>query len=193
MKTVRILKLFLAVFLVPVLFSCEKEDPSVNFDVTTIDMEPGGGYHTVSLRTNYDWTATTSDLWLEVFPTSGKKGTVTLTIKAVANDKGRSRRGRLNISCRELTRAVNVIQPPVLPQSLIVKHGNGSYTAPYLTGSSVTGIVKWGDGAEETYIGGLKHTYSSAGNHTLEINAAGANSFKVPSLVGVTEIDFLDF
>ena len=57
----------------------------------------------------------------------------------------------------------------------------------------MVGIVKWGDGSEETYSSSLKHTYSSAGNHTVEINAAGAYGFKLASVAGVSEIDFAEF
>ncbi len=193
MKTIRILMMGLMVLLTPALLSCEREEPSVNFDVATLDMKAAGGSQTVNLTTNYDWTATTSDPWLQVSPASGKKGTASLTVRADANDRSTLRRGSVTITCRDLTRSISVNQQPDLPQSLVIKHGNASFKAPSFTGSGMTGTVLWGDGAEETYRSGLIHTYASAGNYSVEIKTAGAYSFKVESVAGVTEIDFLNF
>ena len=82
MKQIRRLITGLAVLLAPVLISCEQEDPSIDFDTTTIEMKADGGSQSVSLTTNYDWSATASDSWLQVSPASGKKGTAVLTIRA---------------------------------------------------------------------------------------------------------------
>ena len=183
----------LAVLLAPVLISCEQEEPSVKFDVTTIDLKSSGGSQSFSITTNYDWSATTSDPWLQVSPTSGKKGMATLTVSADANDRGTLRKGSVTIACRDITRSLTVNQQPDLPQTLVIKHGNASFKAPVFTGSSVSGTIFWGDGSEETYSNGRTHTYASAGNYSVEIKAAGAYSFKVESVAGVSEIDFLNF
>lgn len=185
----------LAAVLLPLFLACQREDPEVSFSVTTVDMPNSGGSQTVSLTTNYDWTATTSDPWLQVTPASGKKGSASLTLRADANDKSTTRKATVTITCRDLVRGVTVTQMPSLTQSLIIKHKNGSFKAPALTGSSVTGIVNWGDGVEEAWRNGLDHAYSagSAGNYTVEVKASGAYSFKLESVAGVTEIDFQGF
>ena len=193
MKPIRILLLFLTVYLTPVLLSCEREEPSVDLSVTTLDVQSDGGSQTVSLTTNYDWTATASDPWIQVSPTSGKKGMTNLNLRIEANDKSTSRKGSVTINCRDLTRAVTILQQPTLSQSLIIKHGNDTFAVPSLTGSSVSGRVKWGDGTEEFWRKGLTHTYSSPGTFVLEISIAGAISFKVESLARVAEIDFQKF
>lgn len=193
MKPIRILMLCLPVLLASVLVSCQTEDPSIEFDVTSLDMKSAGGSQTVSITTNYDWTATSSDPWLQVSPSSGKKGAASLTIRADVNDRSTARKGSVTITCRDLTRSVTVTQQPDLPQSLLIKHGNDSFKVPVFTGSSVSGTVLWGDGAEETYRSGLSHKYASAGSYTMEIKSAGAISFKVESVAGVTEIDFQKF
>ena len=193
MKPIRILLLFLTVSLTPVLLSCEREEPSVDLSVTTLDVQSDGGSQTVSLTTNYDWTATASDPWIQVSPTSGKKGMTNLNLRIEANDKSTSRKGSVTINCRDLTRAVTILQQPTLSQSLIIKHGNDTFAVPSLTGSSVSGRVKWGDGTEEFWRKGLTHTYSSPGTFVLEISIAGAISFKVESLARVAEIDFQKF
>lgn len=193
MKPIRILMICLTVLLTPVLLSCDREEPSVDFSVASLTLKAAGGSETVSLTTNYPWTATASDPWIQVSPTSGKKGTTSLSIRVDANDKSTTRKGSVTINCHDLTRAVTITQQPDLPQQLIIKHGNASFAAPVFTGSSVTGTVKWGDGAEDTWRKGLTHTYSSAGTYMVETFTAGAISFKVESLSNVAEIDFLKF
>ena len=183
----------LAAVLLPLFLACQREDPEVSFSVTTVDMPYSGGSQTVSLTTNYDWTATTSDPWLQVTPASGKKGSASLTLRADANDKGTSRKATVTITCRDLTRGVTVTQMPNFTQSLVIKHTNASFPVPSFTGSSLSGVVKWGDGTEEKYSSSLTHTYAAAGNHTVEIDLSGAYSFKLASVAGVTEIDFQGF
>ena len=175
------------------LMACEREDPSVNFDNTKVEFPSQGGSQTVSVTTNYAWTATTSDPWLSVSPSSGDKGSATITVKAQANDRTTARKGSVTITCRDLTRSITVSQLPALDQSLVIKHTLGSFVLPTFTGSSMVGQVNWGDGAEETYSNGLKHDYASAGSHTVEIKTAGAYSFKLESVAGVTELDFGNF
>jgi len=194
MKKMRILLLTAALCLVSFLASCEREDPSVSFDITTVEMSEEGGTQTVSLTTNYDWTATTSDPWLTVSQSSGKKGTVNLTLKAAANDKGSARKATMTVTCRSISRGVSVTQLPKLGQSLVIRHTAASFTVPVLTGSSMAGKVNWGDGQPEViYKSGLKHDYASAGSYTVEIKSAGAYSFKLESIAGVSEVDFLNF
>ena len=193
MKQIRLLIIAMAVVLLPGLCACEREDPSIGFDNKSLEMPEAGGTQTVVLTVNYPWTATTSDPWLQVSPAKGEKGTVTLSIKAEANDKGSSRKANVTVSCRDISRGVSVTQLPHLAQRLVIKHSNASFTVPSLTGSSLVGKVNWGDGQEETYKSGLKHDYASAGNHSVEIKTAGAISFKLESAAGVSELDFLNF
>ncbi|MBR5018809.1 MAG: BACON domain-containing protein [Bacteroidales bacterium] len=193
MRTIRILALCLAAFLLPFLTACEREDPSITFDNTSLEMLAAGGSQSVSLTTNYDWTATASDPWIQVSPSSGSKGTTTLNIRVDASDKSTARKGAVNVTCRELVRGITINQLPSLSQTLVIKHTNPTFRVPSFTGSSLSGMVKWGDGLEEKYSSTLTHTYTSAGSHTVEINASGAYSFKLESIAGVTEIDFLQF
>ena len=193
MKPIRLLTIALCVGLFTVLAACEREEPSVEFNLATLDMPGEGGSQTVSLTANYDWTAKSSDPWLQVSPTSGKKGTATLTIQVAANDKATLRKGTVSVVIKDFSRGITVSQLPNLDQTLRILHTNNSFTVPSMTGSSLAGKVNWGDGAEETYKVGLKHDYSSAGNHALVIKTAGAYSFKLESIAGVTEIDLQSF
>lgn len=193
MRRNQIIQFCLAAFLLPLFLACQREDPEVTFNVATVDMPYSGGSQTVSLTTNYDWTATTSDPWLQVSPSSGKKGVASLTLRAEANDKSTTRKATVTVTCRDLIRSVTVTQMPSLSQTLVIKHANASFQAPSFTGSSLSAIVKWGDGTEEKYSSSLTHSYSTTGSHMVEINLAGAYSFTLASVAGVSEIDFLAF
>lgn len=193
MRRNQIIQFCLAAFLLPLFLACQREDPEVTFNVATVDMPYSGGSQTVSLTTNYDWTATTSDPWLQVSPSSGKKGVASLTLRAEANDKSTTRKATVTVTCRDLIRSVTVTQMPSLSQTLVIKHANASFQAPSFTGSSLSAIVKWGDGTEEKYSSSLTHSYSITGSHMVEINLAGAYSFTLASVAGVSEIDFLAF
>ncbi|MBQ6299448.1 MAG: BACON domain-containing protein [Bacteroidales bacterium] len=191
MKQIRILILSLAAVLG--MMACEREDPSVDFDNTKVEFPSQGGTKSVSVTTNYSWTATASDPWLSVSPASGDKGNANITVTAQANDRSTSRKGSVTITCRDLTRSITVTQLPSFDQVLVIKHTLGDFVLPSFTGSSMAGQVNWGDGAEETYSSGLKHSYTTAGSHTVEIKTAGAFSFKLESVAGVTELDFGNF
>lgn len=184
---------FLSLLLLPMLLSCHREDPVITFDKDRITLEEGGGSMTVSLTTNYAWTAAASDPWIHVSPEKGEKGTASLTIRADASDRSTLRRGSVSVTSRDLVRSVTVEQLPMLDQTLVIRHGNDVFTLPSLAGSSVSGTVDWGDGKKETWSRNLKHSYDVSGNHTVEIRSSGAYSFQLGSVAGVTEVDFRDF
>ena len=100
----------------------------------------------------------------------------------------------MTVTLKDFSRSIAISQLPNLDQKLRIIHTNASFTVPSMTGSSLAGKVDWGDGVIETYKAGLRHDYSvGAGGHTLLINTAGAYSFKLESVAGVSEIDFQEF
>jgi hypothetical protein len=193
MRKLHTLTLVLAACLLPVLFACEREEPSIALDNTSLELPETGGSLTLSVTTNYDWTASTSDPWLRVSPTSGKKGQFTLTIQADANDKSTLRKATLTVNCRDLDRRLSVTQLPKMDQQLQVSYTTSHITVPLLVGSSLAGKINWGDGVEETYKAGLTHDYSTAGNHAIAIKCAGAVTLTIESLDGVTSVDLQQF
>ena len=192
MRKLHTLTLVLAACLLPVLFACEREEPSIALDNTSLVLPENGGSVTLNVTTNYDWTATSSDPWLQVSPTSGKKGQFTLTIQADANDKPTLRKATLTVNCRDLDRRLSVTQLPKMDQQMQITHSNDAMTA-LLVGSTLAGKINWGDGVEETYKAGLTHDYSTAGNHTMVIKCAGAITMTIESLDGVTSVDLQQF
>ena len=69
-----------------------------------------GGSAQLTFKTNGDWTATSSDSWIKVSQTSGKAGTVTLTISASDNDSYDDRKGTVTISSGSVSKTINVSQ-----------------------------------------------------------------------------------
>lgn len=193
MKAIRLLTIALCLGLFAVLSACDREDPSADFNPASLELPGEGGSQTVTLTANYDWTAKASDPWFQVTPASGKKGTVTLTIQASANDKASLRKGNVSVTLKDFTRSLPVSQLPNLDQALTIQHSGSSFTVPMMTGSTLSGKVNWGDGKEETYKVGLSHDYASSDSHTVLIKSAGAYSFKLESVAGVSEIDLQNF
>ena len=183
----------LALFSTSVLVSCNPEEPSIISDATSFESPSNGGSQSVSMTTNYEWTAKTSDPWLTVSPASGAKGTASFTIRAEANNSGAVRKGGVTVTCSTLNKSITVTQKPNMNQALIIKHTNSSFRVPSIKGNGFSGIVNWGDGAEENYSSSLSHTYSSSGSHILTIKSVGGTAFDLESIAGISEIDMGDF
>ena len=69
-----------------------------------------GGSAQLTFKSNGDWTATSSESWIKVSQTSGKAGTVTLTISASDNDSYDDRKGTVTISSGSVSKTINVSQ-----------------------------------------------------------------------------------
>ena len=69
-----------------------------------------GGSAQLTFKTNADWTAKSSDSWIKVSQTSGKAGTITLTISAEDNDGYDDRKGTVTISSGSVSKTINVSQ-----------------------------------------------------------------------------------
>ena len=69
-----------------------------------------GGSAQLTFKTNADWTAKSSDSWIKVSQTSGKAGTITLTISAEDNDGYDDRKGTVTISSGSVSKTIDVSQ-----------------------------------------------------------------------------------
>ena len=165
----------------------------LSIDVTSAEILSEGGSKTVNVTANYTWTARASDPWIHVSPETGDKGTRSVTVTVDANDKSTTRKGSVSFSMEGASRSYMVTQAARFGQQLVIKHTLSSFTAPFISGSGMSALVKWGDGKEDIYNAALKHDYGSAGSYYIEISSAGANSFNIESVAGITEIDFLNF
>ena len=194
MKAIRTIILLAAVALTPALFSCTPEEPVIDFpDANSVSIAAEGGSQSVGFSTNYDWEASASDAWIQVSPSSGKKGNASVTISVGANDTGKERKGNVSIKSSTLNRTISVTQAANLTQTLVIRHGNDSFAIPVFSGSGIMGKVNWGDGSEEAISTSLNHVYSSSGSHTVTFRMNGGTGFDLSSIVGITEIDATEF
>lgn len=172
--------------------SCEKEDPEMTLSTGQISMLAEGGSASVSVTTNYKWTAT-ADPWITIRPSSGDKGSTTISVTIAANTGSSIRKGAINFACQELTRSVSVTQAQPLNQRLTITHNLSTFVVPTLTGNGLTGRVDFGEGEKQNYAAGLKWNYAAAGTHKVVIESAGGTSFAMESVAGISAIDMSAF
>lgn len=121
------------------LHSCSNgEDAS---ELVTLNISPyqlkiplAGGDQSVSIYSGKSWTASTSDEWIEVYPTSGEAGTSKLNIKIKENDYANQRQGKITVQAGKTTKDIIVSQEPqkglLLPASFHQSDYEGEIVAP---------------------------------------------------------------
>jgi hypothetical protein len=83
--------------------------PTLTVSPGTVDFAAGGGSQRMTIQSNTDWTAVSSDAWAGVSPASGSgNGTVSMT--AAANTGSSARTATVTVSGGGLTRTVTVTQ-----------------------------------------------------------------------------------
>ena len=174
------------------LASCQKEDPELSLSTGQASLPAEGGSVSVTVTTNYKWTAT-ADPWITLSPSSGDKGSTTVTLKVAANTGSSIRKGNATFSCEGLTRAVTVTQAQPLNQRLTITHSNARFVVPTINGNGLSGRVDFGEGEKQNYAVGLKWDYAAAGTHQVVIELAGGTSFAMESVAGVSAIDMSGF
>jgi len=90
------------------LLGCQKTI-EVSFDGTVQEIEAQGGSFDVMLKSNGEWTVSSSAEWLAVTPASGS-GNATLTLTADANTIGESRSAQITASTKDNTAVLTVTQ-----------------------------------------------------------------------------------
>ena len=110
MKTNRLIAALSAFLLLA--FSCEKE-PMLNVPgATSFEFTGDGESETIVFNVNCDWTATPSESWITVSPSSGKAsdGPVEISVKCAANPGSEERTGTVTITAESLTQVIKVRQ-----------------------------------------------------------------------------------
>ncbi len=96
-----------------VLSGCKKE-PSLSLSgPASLELSAGGGSSSASFTVNRDWTASTSDSWVSVSPSSGtaSDGPVTVTVTASPNTTYEDRTATVTIRAEGLSQSITVRQP----------------------------------------------------------------------------------
>lgn len=94
------------------LASCKKEPYLTLSGPASVELSADGGSGTISFTGNNEWTASSSDSWVTVSPSSGtaSDGPVTVTVKAAANTTYEDRSATVTIRSEGLTQSVTVRQ-----------------------------------------------------------------------------------
>lgn len=175
------------------LISCEKEEPQLALSIGMVEAPSDGFQQTFTVTSNRAWTASASDPWLSVSPTSGAKGETSVTVKVAANTGSSVRTGSVTFTCDEITRSVTVKQIQPFQQSLVFVHSNDIFYAPDMRGNGLSAEVDWGDGTVAAWRANAEHGYASSGTHTVTIKIAGATWFQTNDVTGISEIDLSGF
>ncbi len=100
--------------LVAVNFSCAKKtpepEPTLALSIGEWTSTNAGGTKEVRVTANRAWSASSTEPWCTVTPTSGSGGMVTLTITVAANTVTGSRQAAVSVAAGTLTRTITVIQ-----------------------------------------------------------------------------------
>lgn len=189
----RSLFLILGASLLCSLAACHREDPEIELDTASVAVLAEGGNATVSFTCNYKWSAQASEPWITVSPTSGGKGSQTVTIGLSPNTGNSVRSGSVDIRCDDMVRSIRITQARSFDQKLSLVFDGKTLQVPKFLGNGVSAEVDWGDGTKEIYSAGLEHTYGTSGSHAVTINLAGGTSFEIRNAAGITEIDLTGF
>lgn len=187
--------IFLLVIVAILSTSCtEKEAPAPQLEssITRIEAEADGGTFPAIITSNYEWTADGSAGWVHLSRTSGPEGSTGISITVDSNPDYIPRSAEVSIRSRDINKTISinqakkeeVIQPDnpgggkteTFADTLMISHYGGALSAPVILGTSVEGLVDWGDGCPVIpYSDDLVHDYTQ-GKYVLTLyfnNGAG--------------------
>ena len=188
MKRLILLFVFTACFV-----ACEQEDPELTLSSNQESVSADGGSVSVSVTSNYAWSAVPGASWITVSPLSGNPGTTTVVLQVAKNTEHANRIASVTFTCADLKRMFSVAQSQPMFQQLAIVHHAATFTVPFINGVGMNAVVDFGEGEKKSYEKGLTWTYSAAGSHRVVIDCAGAFSMSMENIAGVTEIDLSAF
>ena len=118
-------RLLSLILVIPLLICCNPQvNPKIDINgENTISLSDEGGSSTVTFTANTDWTASPSDNWLVVRPSSGKASDQPATI-TIASDKNTSQEARtatVTITAGSATQTITVTQEGALAPDVYAK------------------------------------------------------------------------
>lgn len=107
--------LLLGLYLLTTVYACSTDDdtPAPELEVSTesITLPADGAEKGMHIKTNVNWTITSSESWCTVSPSSGTgTGTIKLMIAATPNTTDDNRSALLTVTAGNLTKQINVMQ-----------------------------------------------------------------------------------
>ena len=93
--------------------ACQEESSLTVSSSSSINLGANGSSDIVSFTSNRDWTATASESWVSVYPSSGSasESAITVTVSAQANTTYEDRSATVTITADGLTQTIQVRQP----------------------------------------------------------------------------------
>lgn len=193
-KTIFGLMVLLAAFVAALAVSCELEVVlSLSESEFAVDFKDSK--ITVTVNSNYPWTAVSSQGWITLAVDSGEAGSKVLIAEIDQNDTDAERSGTITVTCKDIRKTITVRQAKdvTVYSILSIEHSCLNWTIPSFSGSSVSGTVDWGDGGSNPYSAGLSHSYTSPKDYTVNFRLAGAESVEIPEMEGISYVDFSQF
>lgn len=84
---------------------------------------------------------------------------------------------------------ISVSSPAKQPRmELVVGHSGATLGSPQWVGSNISGTIDWGDGSEEKYREGIKHSYEAEGEYKAMFDMQGPIGFKIKQLGEISSI-----
>lgn len=159
-------------------------------------LDAAAGTLNLPVNTNVDFEVTTSEDWIRQTTSTRALEERTLRFTFDANTGDAPREAQIRLTADGVEQTIRVYQAGRDGESRLgIVHTKQTFTIPFFSGSSTLlyGTVTWGDGSQEEYTEEASHTYQSGSTHTVTLEMAGADSFTLPDLVGITELDLSEF
>lgn len=139
------------IILLLVFSSCKNNDPVITPEIQVakeeITMSKESGTTNLAIKTNLSWTATSSETWCTLSPSSGEAGTTQIIVSVTANTTSADRSALITINVGSLTKQISLTQK--LTNFLILEHKNytsavegGDITVNILSGTAYTTTIK---------------------------------------------------
>ncbi len=114
---------FWLILLLTALYSCSSSDPEVQPELIVakeeLTLAKGSGTTMLAIKTNVNWTATSSQSWCTLSPSSGEAGTKQITVAATENTTNDTREAVITVTAGSLSKQIKVTQE--LTNLLVVK------------------------------------------------------------------------
>lgn len=168
-----------------------KNEYTLEADATSLELEVTMNVNELKLETNVGWIHFSAN-------SSRAMETRKIAVEIDENSNTSSREGFIVVALVNATedeyQRIRIVQEGKLLKGIVsIVHTNWEMMVPVLTGENLSGTVNWGDGNKDDYKPDLVHQYTEGKEYTLVLDHVGAQSIKIPSLEGVTEIDLSEF
>jgi len=171
-------------------------EPSIELldGVNVYTAEAKGGTLDVKFSSIKDWTAMSNSTWCKVAETSGKAGTVVLTLHVEPNEMFEGRNAVITLSSESVKEQLLVKQTERGAVLISMKHTNWEYfSIPLFSGNGLSGTIQWGDGQQEELQNDASHSYNEEKEYTVTVELIGASKVFWEDITGLTEIDLTGF